>query len=94
MPVVYYAFEDNDGARWTYIVMEYIRGDMVGLLEDKARELPEQSQEKLDALSCRVVFALDEFLRIPVPLDIPPALVSGGIIRHSVFKDYEAPRPY
>lgn len=94
VPVVYYAFEDNDGAKWTYIVMEYIRGDTVGSLEDKARESPEQSQEKLDALSRRVAFALDEFLRIPVPLDTPPASVSGGIIRHSVFKDHEAPRPY
>ncbi|KAK7727862.1 hypothetical protein SLS63_006939 [Diaporthe eres] len=94
VPVVYYAFKDNDGARWTYIVMEYIRGDTVGSLEDKARESPEQSQEKLDALSRRVAFALDEFLRIPVPLDTPPASVSGGIIRHSIFKDHEAPRPY
>lgn len=96
VPVVYYAFEDNNGEKWTYIVMEYIRGDTVGSLEDKARESqsPEQSQETLDALSRRVAFALDEFLRIPVPPDTPPASVSGGIIRHSVFKDHEAPRLY
>lgn len=96
VPVVYYAFEDSDRAEWTYIVMEYVRGDTVRSLEDKAREslASEQCRETLDGLSRRVAFALDEFLRIPVPAGTTPASVSGGIIRHPFFKDQEAPGPY
>ncbi|POS74242.1 hypothetical protein DHEL01_v207358 [Diaporthe helianthi] len=94
VPVVYYAFQDSAASQWTYIVMEYIRGETVASLEQKARQSPEQSQETLEGLSRRVAFALDEFLRIPVPAGTAPSAVSGGIIKHPVFKDYEAPRPY
>lgn len=95
VPVVYYAFVENPNLSWTYIVMEYIRGDTVGSLESKARESPpEQSRETLDGLLRRVAFALDEFLRIPVPPGTPPASVSRWNIRHPIFQDCVAPRPY
>ncbi|KAG8156858.1 hypothetical protein KVR01_013271 [Diaporthe batatas] len=97
VPAVYYAFTDSKGPRWTYIVMEYIRGETVGSLERKARESqpPEQCRETLEGLHRRVAFVLDEFLRIPVPAGTPPASISGALIRHPVFGiDQEAPRPY
>jgi hypothetical protein len=94
-PVIYYAFHDNTTMNATFIVMEYIRGETVGSLRQKARESPpEQSQEMLEGLSRRVAFALDEFLRIPIPSGTPPASASGGLIRHPIFKEHEAPRAY
>ncbi|KAI3393673.1 hypothetical protein diail_3853 [Diaporthe ilicicola] len=98
VPVIYYAFTDKAGPKWTYIVMEHICGDTVASLRLKTYESPEQSpdqsREMLDGLSRRVAFALDEFLRIPIPSGTPPASVSGGLIRHPIFDDHEAPRAY
>lgn len=93
VPAIYYACQDKV-TRETYIVMEYIRGDTVNSLILKSHESPEQSREIQEALSRRVAFALEEFLRIPIPSSSPPASVSGGLIRHPLFQQCEAPRAY
>lgn len=93
VPAIYYACQDNV-AKETYIVMEYIRGNTVNSLILKSHESPGQSLEIQEAISRRVAFALEEFLRIPVPFGSPPASVSGGLIRHPLFQESEAPRAY
>lgn len=90
---IYYAFKDKT-TRETYIVMEYVLGDTVNSLIQRSLETPEQSQKLQEAIYRLVAFALEEFLRIPVPPSSPPASVSGGLIRHPLFQDHEEPRPY
>lgn len=93
VPAIYYACQEK--TTWeTYIVMEYIGGDTVNSLIMKSHESPGQAQEIQEALYRRVAFALEEFLRIPVPSESPPASVSGVLIRHPLFRDHEAPRAY
>jgi hypothetical protein len=73
----------------SYIVMEYIPGTTA----DKLLEYVDNPAWK-DAIYGKIAFALHELHRIPVPPRSRPAAVDGGMIRHTLFDDDQAPRHY
>lgn len=83
---VFYAIEDHP---MTYIVMGYIPGMTASQRLEKSQE-----QVAKEAIYQSIALALSELHRIPIAAGSRPAAVSGGMIRHSVFDEQEAPRHY
>lgn len=75
---------------WTIIVMEIVVGTTLeALLEDV--ETPE---DYLDRCFERIELALKLFLAFPVPETASPGPCGGGLIRHPLFRYYQASIEY
>ncbi|KAF1736982.1 hypothetical protein CRV24_002597 [Beauveria bassiana] len=69
-----------------YMVMEYVQGKtLLELAETKSWE------EQLQYID-RIAEAVDILLTIPIPAEAAPGPYGGGITRHPLFKDSEAPK--
>jgi hypothetical protein len=80
----YYPSEDS----MVYIVMEYVPGKtLLQILDETPSETPSQ---RLEHLYDHIAKAIRLFLSFEVPYDATPGPYGGGIIRHPLFKDYEA----
>jgi serine/threonine protein kinase len=86
IPEVYRIFTDDypSGQSMVYIVMEYVPGKT---LLQILRDPPNQ---RLEHLYDHIAKAIRLFLSFEVPHDATPGPYGGGLIRHPLFKDYEA----
>ncbi|KAK3941435.1 hypothetical protein QBC46DRAFT_382684 [Diplogelasinospora grovesii] len=73
----------------SYIVMEYIPGETAAKLLENVQDSTAKQRVYRGVAS-----ALDALYRIPVPLESRPAAVDGGLIRHPLFDEQQAPRHY
>ena len=75
---------------WTCILMEYVPGKTLrDLLEDWTTFEP-----IADGYFRKIERALKLFLSFPVPQNAPPGPYGGGLIRHPLFRDYQASIEY
>ena len=86
IPEVYRIFTDDypSGESMVYIVMKYVPGKT---LLQILRDTPNQ---RLEHLYDRIAKAIRLFLSFEVPHDATPGPYGGGLIRHPLFKDYQA----
>ncbi|ATY61569.1 kinase-like domain [Cordyceps militaris] len=71
-----------------YIIMEYVQGTtFLNISETKSRE------DQLEYID-RIAKAIDILLTIPVPSDAAPGPYRGGLIKHPLFRDSEAPKVF
>ena len=73
--------------RGSYIVMEYVQGKTIGQLYQNIERFEENSKPYYDKFATGIKLLLS----IPVPSDAKPRPCGGGIIKHPLFKDGEAP---
>ncbi len=71
-----------------YIVMEYVHGST--LLELAKTKTWEEQQPYIK----QIAESIDVLLTISIPPDAAPGPHQGGVIRHPVFKDGEAAKPF
>lgn len=71
-----------------YIVMEYVHGST--LLELAKTKTWEEQQPYIK----QIAESIDVLLTIPIPPEAAPGPHQGGVIRHPVFKDGEAAKPF
>ncbi|KAK2877180.1 hypothetical protein FQN49_001375 [Arthroderma sp. PD_2] len=96
-PAIYYACTIEYK---TYIVMEYIPGKTAAqLLEVPGKTAVElrkgiSDPAKREAIFRLVALGIHELHRIPVPPRSRPTAMDGGLIRHGLFDEQEAPRHY
>ncbi|KAL7623752.1 hypothetical protein AAE478_005305 [Parahypoxylon ruwenzoriense] len=97
VPGVFYACQmgatgviyDVEVSYKSYIVMEFLPG------KTAAAWLKEiQDQAGIDRIYEKIASALTTLYRIPVPEGSRPTAVDGGLIRHPLFDEQEAPRDY
>jgi hypothetical protein len=91
IPEIYRIFTDEhpSGNSMVYIVMEYVPGKT---LLQILRDTP--GSKSVEYLYDRIAKAIKLFLSFKVPDDATPGPYKGGIIRHPLFKDYEAAIEY
>ncbi|KAF3480163.1 uncharacterized protein GIQ15_05510 [Arthroderma uncinatum] len=69
--------------------MEYIPGKSGTQLLEATSEPTER-----EAVYRQMALGIQELLRIPIPPNPRPTAIDGGLIRHIIFEQQEAPRPY
>lgn len=74
----------------TYIIIEYIQGIILCQYYQNIKGFEAVSKPCYD----QIARGIKLLLLIPVPSDARPGPCSGGIIKHSFFKDFEAPTKY
>jgi len=72
-----------------YVIMEYINGDTLKELLDKGL-----LQNQLEEYYTKIAQAIKLFISLKVPENATPGPVSGGNIKHPLFKDGEASIEY
>ncbi|KAH7153356.1 hypothetical protein EDB81DRAFT_882294 [Dactylonectria macrodidyma] len=88
IPEIYRVIQTADD--YTYIIMEYIRGKTLAkVMEDR-----EHFKDAHLYYYENTERAMKLFLAFPVPENATPGPYGGGIIRHPLFKDYQAPIEY
>lgn len=88
IPEIYRVIETTSAV---YIVMEYVPGKTLHELIEREGGLVTKA---LDEQFNQIEKALRLFLSFKVPDKVAPGPVGGGIIRHPIFKDYEASIEY
>ncbi|KAF7558496.1 hypothetical protein G7046_g5667 [Stylonectria norvegica] len=75
---------------WTYIIMEYVRGQTLAALMEDWPSFVKISQPYYDKIRAALLLLLS----FPVPEDATPGPYGGGLIRHPLFKYYRASIKY
>jgi hypothetical protein len=86
IPEIYRIFtiDDPSGESMVYIVMEYVPGKTL------LQILCDTPNQRLEHLYDHIAKAIKLLLSFEVPYDATPGPYGGGIIKHPLFKDYQA----